>query len=57
MITPIARPGRCIAADTPTGHFRLVLDYWHEEVLGRNDPAVYTVADVESYLAAKRVTE
>ncbi|MEK8172134.1 hypothetical protein NKH77_31295 [Streptomyces sp. M19] len=43
--------------DALTGHFGAVLDYWRDEILGRNDVTFYAVAGAESYLVARRVTE
>jgi hypothetical protein len=44
-------------ADVLTGHFGLALDYWRDDVLGRNDITFYAVAGAESYLVARRVSE
>ncbi|MFE7119971.1 hypothetical protein ACFU99_31575 [Streptomyces sp. NPDC057654] len=37
--------------------FDAVVDYWRDEMLGRNDIAFYAVAAAEGYLVAKRVAE
>ncbi|MFG2578450.1 hypothetical protein [Streptomyces malaysiensis] len=43
--------------DTLIEHFGLVMDYWRDHILGRNDITFYAVAGAESYLVARRVTE
>ncbi|MEU1945678.1 hypothetical protein ACFW95_31275 [Streptomyces sp. NPDC059474] len=43
--------------DTLIGHFGLVMDHWHDDILGRNDITFYAAAGAESYLVAKRIAE
>ncbi|MGK5631941.1 hypothetical protein [Streptomyces sp. URMC 123] len=52
-----AHGGAASTLDALTGHVGLCLDYWWDEIIGRNDITFYCVAALEGALVAKRVAE